>query len=103
MKLLPKTGTAPDYPTLLQKLVATIGLLSGGCHYARDHSTLHTYRPWAASVQSPIEAAGGPKIAEIGTVPLKAIRVGGSSEDAVLLLTNVVNIPSAICNGVSPI
>jgi hypothetical protein len=75
-------------------------IVSGTCHFAKDRSAFQTYRGVGTSVRNFIIKDQTIFVAGVGTVEL---RVRSSKEegspDRVLVMENVLHIPSAICNG----
>lgn len=77
-------------------------IVSGNCHYTKDRSSFKTYRNLAKTVR-PGKIFAGQRdtfVAGVGTVELKVCTSSDKgSPNAVLVLENVLYIPSAICHG----
>jgi hypothetical protein len=76
-------------------------IVCGDCHYARDRSAFKTYRHVGKTVLgNGMLTNQNIFVAGIGTVELR-VHTGNEegSTDGVLVLENVLHIPSAICNG----
>lgn len=77
-------------------------IVSGNCHYTKDRSSFKTYRPVQKTVRTGKVFAGRRDtfVAGVGTVELKVCTSGDEgSSDRVLVLENVLHVPSAICHG----
>ncbi|CZR56447.1 uncharacterized protein PAC_06335 [Phialocephala subalpina] len=70
---------------------------SGSCHYAKNRSSFSTYRPVEVTI-----GANNTPILGVGTVELEVKKSPSSNETGRIVLYNVVHMPSAICNGFSP-
>lgn len=68
-------------------------VVSGDCHYAKNHASFKTYRPIIGGT------AQGAQVAGIGTVELEVKRSPEGQETNMLVLEDVLHIPTAKCNG----
>jgi hypothetical protein len=71
-------------------------VLNSSANYAKNRSSFKTYR----QIQG---TAGGAPVIGIGTVELEVRRSPMSTETGLLILENVLHIPSALCNGFNPL
>jgi hypothetical protein len=71
-------------------------ILTGSVNYAKNRSSFKIYRRIDAT-------AGGAKVIGIGTVELQVRRSHTSCETGILVLENLLHIPSAPCNGFNPL
>lgn len=76
-------------------------IVCGDCHYARDRSAFKTYRHVGKTVTgNGLIPNQNIFVAGIGTVELRVSTDNEEgSPDGVLVLENVLHLPSAICNG----
>ncbi|KAJ5890584.1 uncharacterized protein N7473_006812 [Penicillium subrubescens] len=77
-------------------------VVSGNCHYTKDRASFMTYRPIQKMIRTRMIFSGlrDTYVAGVGIVKLKVCTSSDEgSQNGVLVLENVLHVPSAICHG----
>ncbi|KAA8648556.1 hypothetical protein EYZ11_001103 [Aspergillus tanneri] len=69
-------------------------IVGGNCHYAKNRTAFRSYRRAPGKI-------GGSKVLGVGTVELKVRRTSNDERSSTLVLTDVLHMPNARCNGLS--